>query len=111
MDKIYLSDAGPKVSAAVYGFYRWEEVDNAPATMERIINLQWMRELYKAYPDKEKFFDRSQSRQIGNIDGLAGTSLFKAQIIAGKSEKEIRSSWEPGLSQYKTMRKNYLLYP
>ena len=39
MEKIYLSDAGPKVSAAVYGFYRWEEVDNAPATMERIINL------------------------------------------------------------------------
>ena len=39
MEKIYLSDAGPKVSAAVYGFYRWEEVDNAPETMERIINL------------------------------------------------------------------------
>ena len=39
MDRIYLSDAGPKVSAAVYGFYRWEEVDNAPQTMERIINL------------------------------------------------------------------------
>jgi uncharacterized protein YbbC (DUF1343 family) len=75
------------------------------------INLQWMIDLYKAYPAKEKFFDRSQSRQIGNIDGLAGTSLFKAQIIAGKSEKEIRSSWEPGLSQYKAMRKKYLLYP
>ena len=39
MEKIYLSDAGPKVSAAVYGFYRWEEVDDAPGTMERIINL------------------------------------------------------------------------
>ena len=75
------------------------------------INLQWMMDLYKAYPVKEKFFDRSQSRQIGNIDGLAGTNLFKEQIIAGKSEKEIRSSWEPGLSQYKAMRKKYLLYP
>ncbi len=40
MDKIYLSDAGPKVSPAVYGFYRWsEEVDHTPQTMERIVNL------------------------------------------------------------------------
>ncbi len=25
MEKIYLSDSGPKVSPAVYGFYRWNE--------------------------------------------------------------------------------------
>jgi predicted oxidoreductase len=41
MQKIYLSDAGPKVSPAVYGFYRWEDDDgrNASVTMEKIINL------------------------------------------------------------------------
>lgn len=39
MDKIYLSDAGPKVSPAVYGFYRWNEVNNALATMEKVVNL------------------------------------------------------------------------
>lgn len=40
MEKIYLSDAGPKVSPAIYGFYRWEtESDNTADTMERIINL------------------------------------------------------------------------
>ena len=39
MEKIYLSNSGPKVSPAIYGFYRWNEVDNASATMERIINL------------------------------------------------------------------------
>jgi predicted oxidoreductase len=39
MQQIYLSDSGPKVSQAVYGFYRWNEVENAPETMERIINL------------------------------------------------------------------------
>jgi uncharacterized protein YbbC (DUF1343 family) len=32
------------------------------------INLEWMIDLYKAFPEKEKFFDRSQSNQIGNID-------------------------------------------
>ena len=75
------------------------------------INIQWMMEMYKAYPQKDKFFDRSQSKQMGNIDFLSGTSLFKEQIIAGKSEEEIRKTWEPGLSNYKKIRTKYLLYP
>lgn len=74
------------------------------------INLQWMIELYRAYPDKERFFDRSQSNQIGNIDGLTGDARFRQQIADGKSEEEIRATWEPALSQYKEMRKKYLLY-
>lgn len=74
------------------------------------INLQWMMEMYKAYPYKEKFFDNTQSKQMGNIDKLSGTAQFKEQIIAGLSEKEIRQSWEPGLGNYKKMRKKYLLY-
>jgi len=40
MEKIYLSDAGPKVSPAIYGFWRWsKEVDNTTETMEKIVNL------------------------------------------------------------------------
>lgn len=74
------------------------------------INLQWLIDLYKAYPEKEKFFDYKQSKQINNFDRLAGTVKLREQIVAGKSEKEIRNSWEPGLSQYKVMRKKYLLY-
>ena len=75
------------------------------------INLQWMIELYNAYPNKEKFFDYKQSKEMGSIDKLAGVASFKEQIIAGKSEADIRRSWESGLSQYKEMRKKYLLYP
>lgn len=75
------------------------------------LNIRWMMELYKAYPVKGNFFDMSISKQIGNIDKLAGTVDFKKQIIAGKAEKDIRASWEPGLSTYKEMRKKYLLYP
>jgi uncharacterized protein YbbC (DUF1343 family) len=75
------------------------------------INLLWMMELYKAYPVKDKFFDRSQSGQMGNIDFLAGTAAFKEQISQGLTEEEIRKSWEPGLSEYKDMRKKYILYP
>jgi uncharacterized protein YbbC (DUF1343 family) len=75
------------------------------------ININWMIALYKAYPVKNKFFDRSQSKQMGDIDKLSGTTQFKQQIIAGKPEAEIRKSWEPKLSAYKAMRKKYLLYP
>ena len=75
------------------------------------INLQWIMELYKAHPYKEKFFDSKLSKEMGSIEKLIGSGLFRQQIIDGKSEKEIRASWEPGLSKYKVMRKKYLLYP
>ncbi|MES2431041.1 MAG: aldo/keto reductase [Bacteroidota bacterium] len=39
MNKIYLSDSGPKVSEAIYGFYRWTEKDLSASKMESIINL------------------------------------------------------------------------
>ncbi len=74
------------------------------------INLQWLIECYHAYPHKEIFFDASQSRQIGNFDKLAGNTLLRKQIIAGISEKEIRNSWEPALSEFKSKRIKYLLY-
>jgi uncharacterized protein YbbC (DUF1343 family) len=69
-----------------------------------------MIEMYNAYPEKEKFFDMRQSKQMGNINFLAGTKKFKEQIIAGVSEEEIRKSWEPELSEFKKLRKKYLLY-
>ncbi len=75
------------------------------------INLKWLIEMYQAYPFKEKFFDFKQSNQMGNFDKLAGVATLKQQIIAGKSEKQIRESWEPGLSDFKKIRKKYLLYP
>lgn len=75
------------------------------------INLSWMIELYQNHPNKDKFFDRSISRQIGNIDFLIGDGGFKKQIARGWSEEQIRKTWDPGLSAYKKMRKKYLLYP
>ena len=39
MEKTYLSDAGPKVSPAIYGFYRWNEQDISLSKMEGIIDL------------------------------------------------------------------------
>lgn len=69
------------------------------------LNLQWLFDMYKAYPQKDKFFLPSLF-----FDKLAGTDQLRKQLIEGKTETEIRKSWEPALSQYKEMRKKYLLY-
>ncbi|MCU0430815.1 MAG: aldo/keto reductase [Cytophagaceae bacterium] len=40
MKRIYLSDSGPKVSNAIYGFWRWSyESDLQLSTMEKIVNV------------------------------------------------------------------------
>ncbi|MBC7422212.1 MAG: aldo/keto reductase, partial [Ferruginibacter sp.] len=39
MEKIYLSDAGPKVSPAIYSFWKWEDNSETSAVaMEKIVN-------------------------------------------------------------------------
>ncbi len=68
------------------------------------INIAWLIDLYKSYPQKDEFF-----RPF--FDRLAGTRTLREQIIAGMSEAAIRKSWEPRLSAYKEMRKKYLIYP
>jgi uncharacterized protein YbbC (DUF1343 family) len=78
---------------------------------EKALNIKWLIELYQAYPNKADFFNNKLSKQMNNFDRLAGVSSLKQQIIAGKTEKEIRASWAPGLTAYKNIRAKYLLYP
>jgi uncharacterized protein YbbC (DUF1343 family) len=67
------------------------------------INLTWLLQLYRYFPDKAHFFNAYFTK-------LAGTTELRKQIEAGKTEKEIRASWEPALSNYKVIREKYLLY-
>lgn len=98
------------MNKACYGL-DLREFDMSDLMKDRKINISWMMELYKAYPDKSKFFDRTQSNQMGDINKLAGVYDFKKQIESGMSEEEIRKTWEPGLSAYKQTRAKYLIYP
>lgn len=68
--------------------------------------LKYIMHFYNKMPDKSKFFARAEF-----FDKLAGTDELRKQIIAGKTETEIRESWQPALKAYKEMRKKYLLYP
>jgi uncharacterized protein YbbC (DUF1343 family) len=87
------------------------DFDISKLRREKKINLSWIMELYKAHPNKESFFDSSLSNQMGVIENLIGSGKFREQIIRGVSEREIRNSWEPELSTYKSMRLKYLIYP
>lgn len=84
--------------------------DTSILRKEKKINIDWVIQLYKASPKKDDFFNSKLSNQTMPIEKLVGVASFRQQIIAGKTEREIRASWEPGLSAYKTMRKKYLLY-
>ncbi|TCD04432.1 DUF1343 domain-containing protein [Pedobacter frigidisoli] len=84
--------------------------DTSILRKEKKINIDWVIQLYKASPKKADFFNSTLSNQTMPIERLVGVANFRQQIIDGKSEEEIRASWEPGLSAYKTMRKKYLLY-
>ena len=67
--------------------------------------LAYLLDFYHKMPDKNKFFSRPEF-----FDKLAGTDALRKQIIAGKTESEIRDSWAADLATYKSMRKKYLLY-
>jgi uncharacterized protein YbbC (DUF1343 family) len=68
-------------------------------------SLKYLLYFYSKSGLGEKFFTSPAF-----FDKLAGTDSLRLAIIAGKSEKDIRDSWEPSLVQYRKMRQNYLLY-
>ena len=68
------------------------------------LDLSYLLNLYRAYPQKEKFFNAFFAK-------LAGTQELARQIAAGKSEEEIRRSWQPDLKKFDGIRQKYLLYP
>ena len=69
------------------------------------IQLKYLIDAYKLFPGKDSFFLKNNF-----INKLAGTDMFMQQIKEGKTEAEIRKSWEPGLKAFKEKRKKYLLY-
>jgi uncharacterized protein YbbC (DUF1343 family) len=98
-----MSENPPQKDKVCYGIdLRAYDTGNIRASAK--LNISWLIELYKAFPDKEHFFNAYFTK-------LAGNKQLQQQIEAGKGEDEIRASWEPALSKYKTARKKYLLYP
>ncbi|MXV14886.1 aldo/keto reductase [Hufsiella ginkgonis] len=99
MEKIYLSDSGPKVSPAVYGFYRWNEpMENRAAAMERIINLCLElgintfdhSEIYGGYQCEELFGEVISQRSFRREDLVLFTKCGLVVPNPGKPEVRVK---------------------
>ena len=75
MNKIYLSDAGPKVSPAIYGFWRWEE---GKGDMEKIVNL--CLELgVNTFDHADRYGNYTCEKRFGEV--LAKQSFKRSDIV------------------------------
>lgn len=67
------------------------------------IELSWLMTTYKNL-NKVDFFDRNFNYHSGNTE-------LQEQIKNGKTEQEIRASWQEDIAKFKEIRKKHLIYP
>jgi uncharacterized protein YbbC (DUF1343 family) len=84
--------------------YLLTDFANTILKQEPRIYLTWLIELYAQDTSKTTFFSPF-------FDTLAGTDELRNQIVSGKTEAEIRQSWQKGLRHFQATRVQYLLYP
>lgn len=88
--------------------YGWQIEGTEEEILKRLqgkIQLHFLLEAYQLFPVKDSFFLKNEF-----INKLAGSSLLALQVKEGKTESEIKKSWEPALNEFKKIRKKYLLY-
>lgn len=94
----------PKYNGQVcYGWNVSGSMEDVIKKIDGKLQLKYLLEAYRLFPDKENFFHKDFNR-------LSGDSETIKLIKAGASEEEIRKAWEPKLSAFKKIRKKYLLY-
>ena len=89
--------------------YGWNITD---APVQPQLQLHWLLQAYQLFPNKDSFFIEPKSKQSTNyfFNKLAGNNTLMQQIVSGKTEAQIRASWQPQLEAFKKVRKKYLLY-
>ncbi|HEX7847091.1 MAG TPA: DUF1343 domain-containing protein [Chitinophagaceae bacterium] len=95
--------------------YGWDLSGTPGEVLKKVDNklqLKWVTEAYRLFPEKDSFFiiPKSGKMEESFFTKLSGNNDLWQQIKAGNTEEEIRKSWEPKLSQFKMIRKKYLLY-
>ncbi|MFT7009770.1 MAG: hypothetical protein ACJAXJ_004323 [Colwellia sp.] len=70
------------------------------------IDLSFIIKWHQAFKAKNTtFFTRASF-----MDKLSGSDKLRKAIVAGKTEQEIKQSWQQDLLKFKRLRKPYLLY-
>jgi uncharacterized protein YbbC (DUF1343 family) len=104
-------------SSKLYGqlCYGWDlsgTPEEVLANVDNRIQLKWLIEAYRLFPQKDSFFiiPKSGKMEESFFNKLTGNNELWQQIRDGTTEEAIRKSWEPGLNKFKKTRKKYLLY-
>ena len=69
------------------------------------IDLGPLMAMYRRVP-KGKFFLNNNF-----FEKLVGSGALRRQLEAGRSEAEIKVTWQPGLDAFRRIREKYLIYP
>lgn len=96
------SDNPPCLGKQCRGFLL-SDFSNEFLKKENAIHLYWIIDLYHKFPDKKNFFTPF-------FDKLAGDKSVKEMIMNGKTEEDIRKTWQLELDDFKKIRAKYLLY-
>ena len=113
-DKSFSFIPGPRtgaMSSKLYGqtCYGW---DLSKRQAPNQIDLDLIIEIYQAFPVKDSFFIEPKLKLANDyfFNKLAGNSKLMEQIKTGLPASAIRASWQKDLSNFKMIRKKYLLY-
>jgi uncharacterized protein YbbC (DUF1343 family) len=95
--------------------YGWNLYGTNKEVLKKVdgkVQIKYLLEAYRLFPDKDNFFIKPRSGKPADyfFNKLAGNGDLIKQIKAGKTEADIRQSWQPGLNAFKKIRKKYLLY-
>lgn len=88
-----------------YGWYIKGSNEEILKSLGGKIQLKYLLEAYRLFPGKDSFFLKNNF-----INTLAGNNELQQMVRGGKTEAEIRKSWEPALNNFKKTRQKYLLY-
>ena len=95
--------ARPKLKGELCKGYSLIYYSNEDAQKYGKINLSWLIDAYEQSGKADDFFNSFFYK-------LAGTAELRKQIEDGKTEQEIRESWQNDLNSFKKIRSKYLLY-
>lgn len=93
----------PKFKGQTCGGEDLRLIDVENLREKKQLDLSFLLNAYSELNGKTKFFNSF-------FEKLAGTKQLRQQIIQGKSECEIRNSWQIKLDEFKLIRKKYLIY-
>ena len=88
-----------------YGYNLAGPIEEVLKKTDGRIQIGYLIDAYKLFPNKDSFFLANKF-----INKLAGNDILMKQIREGKTEDQIRASWQPQIKAFKQLRKKYLLY-